>query len=193
MTAYPRMTRGARPCHDPEKGFTDQLPTSMGIHNQFGKRNAPTIVNAKFNILQFWEDANRRWRTRAERPILNPIEMGMNRPTRRWSTSSRPRPSTRGVHGSLRASAELRRHGQSDRGIRAHPGRIRFSLRQVHGGRREGAHRAAKRGWSIFNGKGRCMSCHGSTRCSRCSATTVSTTSACRRTTRISWRWRARG
>src|SRR5271166_6004022 len=33
-------------CHDPEKGFTDQLPTSMGIHNQFGKRNAPTIVNA---------------------------------------------------------------------------------------------------------------------------------------------------
>ena len=37
-------------CHDPEKGFTDQLPTSMGIHNQFGKRNAPTIVNANFNI-----------------------------------------------------------------------------------------------------------------------------------------------
>ena len=27
-------------CHGPAKGFTDQLPTSMGIHAQFGQRNA---------------------------------------------------------------------------------------------------------------------------------------------------------
>jgi integration host factor subunit beta len=38
-------------CHTPEKGFTDQLPTSMGIHNQFGQRNAPTIVNAMFDAM----------------------------------------------------------------------------------------------------------------------------------------------
>jgi cytochrome c peroxidase len=35
-------------CHSPGKGFTDQLPTSMGIHHAFGQRNAPTILNALF-------------------------------------------------------------------------------------------------------------------------------------------------
>src|SRR5579862_6094612 len=41
-------------CHDPNKGFTDQLPTAMGVHAKFGQRNAPTILNAMFNIEQFW-------------------------------------------------------------------------------------------------------------------------------------------
>ena len=27
----------------------------MGIHKQFGQRNAPTVLNATFNILQFWD------------------------------------------------------------------------------------------------------------------------------------------
>ena len=42
-------------CHAPAKGFTDQLPTSMGIHAQFGQRNAPTVLNALFNVTQFWD------------------------------------------------------------------------------------------------------------------------------------------
>jgi hypothetical protein len=37
-------------CHSPAKGFTDQLPTSMGIHHAFGQRNAPTILNALFAL-----------------------------------------------------------------------------------------------------------------------------------------------
>ncbi len=49
----------------------------MGIHNQFGKRNAPTIVNANFNILQFWDGREPTLEEQAKRPILNPIEMGM--------------------------------------------------------------------------------------------------------------------
>jgi cytochrome c peroxidase len=39
-------------CHSPAKGFTDQLPTSMGIHAQFGQRNAPSVLNALFNVTQ---------------------------------------------------------------------------------------------------------------------------------------------
>jgi cytochrome c peroxidase len=35
--------------HDPVKGFADQMPTSIGVHGQFGKRNAPTILNSIFN------------------------------------------------------------------------------------------------------------------------------------------------
>src|SRR5258708_12642266 len=40
-------------CHSPAKGFTDQLPTSMGINAQFGQRTAPTVLNSMSNLTQF--------------------------------------------------------------------------------------------------------------------------------------------
>src|SRR5579883_2941559 len=64
-------------CHDPDKGFTDQLPTAMGVHAKFGHRNAPTVLNSMFNIEQFWDGRAPTLEDQAEQPILNPIEMGM--------------------------------------------------------------------------------------------------------------------
>ena len=63
-------------CHAPAKGFTDQLPTSMGIHHAFGQRNAPTVLNALFNTLQFWDGRAPTLEKQIEGPILNPVEMG---------------------------------------------------------------------------------------------------------------------
>jgi cytochrome c peroxidase len=67
-------------CHDPDKGFSDQLTTSKGIHNQFGHRNAPTILNAMFNVTQFWDGRVPSLEERAKLPILNPIEIGQKAP-----------------------------------------------------------------------------------------------------------------
>ena len=64
-------------CHSPAKGFTDQLPTSMGIHAQFGQRNAPTILNALFNVTQFWDGRSPTLEAQVEGPVTNPVEMGM--------------------------------------------------------------------------------------------------------------------
>jgi cytochrome c peroxidase len=57
------MPRACRPdnstacatCHKPDLGFTDQLATSKGICDQHGQRNAPTMLNAMFNVTQFWD------------------------------------------------------------------------------------------------------------------------------------------
>src|ERR1035438_5944742 len=35
-------------CHAQDQGFVDRFPTSKGIRAQFGKRNAPTVLNALF-------------------------------------------------------------------------------------------------------------------------------------------------
>ena len=35
-------------CHNPEKGWTDQLKTSTGIDGQVGGRNAPTVLNTAY-------------------------------------------------------------------------------------------------------------------------------------------------
>ena len=47
-------------CHSPAKGFTDQLPTSMGINAQFGQRNAPTSWSIACSKLRFIGSAARR-------------------------------------------------------------------------------------------------------------------------------------
>ncbi|MGO9995683.1 MAG: cytochrome-c peroxidase [Steroidobacteraceae bacterium] len=43
-------------CHAPEKAFTDSpLQTSVGVHNQEGTRNAPTLANAAYFKRLFWD------------------------------------------------------------------------------------------------------------------------------------------
>ena len=63
-------------CHDPQKGFTDQLSFSKGIRGQTGTRNAPTVVNSTFNAFQFWDGRAMTLEDQAKGPIANPVEMG---------------------------------------------------------------------------------------------------------------------
>ena len=66
-------------CHDVTNGRsgTDDLPVSTGIHGQKGGRNAPTVWNAAFQSVQFWDGRAKSLEEQAKGPITNPIEMGM--------------------------------------------------------------------------------------------------------------------
>ena len=48
----------------------------MGIRHAFGQRNAPTILNALFNTLQFWDGRAPTLEAQIEGPIVNPVKMG---------------------------------------------------------------------------------------------------------------------
>jgi cytochrome c peroxidase len=63
-------------CHDPNKGWTDQAPVSTGIKGQKGGRSAPTVLNAAYMTLQFWDGRAKSLEEQAKGPIENPIEMG---------------------------------------------------------------------------------------------------------------------
>lgn len=65
-------------CHDVtnKKSGTDGLATSVGIKNQVGTRNAPTVWNAKFYSVQFWDGRAKDLAEQAKGPITNPVEMG---------------------------------------------------------------------------------------------------------------------
>ena len=63
-------------CHHPDKGWTDQAPVSTGIDGQKGGRSAPTVINASYNIFQFWDGRAASLEEQAVGPIENPIEMG---------------------------------------------------------------------------------------------------------------------
>ncbi len=65
-------------CHDVRSGNgTDSLPTSIGINGQRGGRNAPTVWNAAFQAVLFWDGRAASLEEQAKGPPLNAIEMGM--------------------------------------------------------------------------------------------------------------------
>lgn len=63
-------------CHGLNSGGVDNLPTSTGIHGQKGGINAPTVYNAAFNFVQFWDGRAATLAEQAGGPPFNPVEMG---------------------------------------------------------------------------------------------------------------------
>ena len=65
-------------CHVIDKGGADYrgTRTSEGIYGQFGGINAPTVLNAAFNVEQFWNGRAHTLADQAAGPPVNPVEMG---------------------------------------------------------------------------------------------------------------------
>ena len=63
-------------CHNLSTGGADNLPTSIGHKWFFGPINSPTVLNAKFNLTQFWDGRAKDLKEQAGGPIANPFEMG---------------------------------------------------------------------------------------------------------------------
>jgi cytochrome c peroxidase len=64
-------------CHNVMEGGDDHRPTSIGVHGQIGGRNAPTVWNAAFHSVQFWDGRAPTLEEQSKGPPTNPIEMGM--------------------------------------------------------------------------------------------------------------------
>lgn len=64
-------------CHNTMLGGEDNRPIAMGVHGQTGGRSAPTVWNAAFNEVQFWDGRAASLEDQAAGPVTNPIEMGM--------------------------------------------------------------------------------------------------------------------
>ena len=63
-------------CHNPAKGWTDNLPTSIGILGQVGSRNAPTVLNTVYGKSMFWDGRAPSLEGQSQGPPQNKIEMG---------------------------------------------------------------------------------------------------------------------
>jgi len=147
-------------CHDPVRAFTDGRPTSIGIQGRAGQRNAPTILNAMYNKTQFWDGRVKTLEEQAALPIVNPVEMGqpsLNAAVARIATIGEYQQAFRRVFGRPPNGPDL---------VRALASYERTQLsfdspfdRFVAGDRRA-IDDAAKRGWEIFNTRGRCNKCH---------------------------------
>lgn len=64
-------------CHNIMEGGDDHRPVSIGVEAQRGERNAPTVFNAAFLSVQFWDGRASTLEDQDKGPPVNPIEMGM--------------------------------------------------------------------------------------------------------------------
>ena len=62
-------------CHNLGMGGDDNLETSVGHGWQKGPRNAPTVLNAVFNIAQFWDGRAEDLKAQAKGPVQAGVEM----------------------------------------------------------------------------------------------------------------------
>lgn len=62
-------------CHGLQTAGVDNLQYSLGVGNQMGGVNAPTVYNAVYNFVQFWDGRAQTLADQAAGPPLNPVEM----------------------------------------------------------------------------------------------------------------------
>lgn len=75
----PRLSRShvitCNTCHSVGTGGADNVPTSIGHGWQKGPRNSPTVLNAVFNIAQFWDGRAADLKEQAMGPVQASVEM----------------------------------------------------------------------------------------------------------------------
>ncbi len=148
-------------CHDPEKGFADAVPLAVGIDGQKGRRNSPTTLNAANYDLQFWDGRAPSLEEQAKGPLINPVEMGM--------------PSHDDVVKKLRGIKEYQQAFQDTFGEEITIDNIAQAIasfertllsgnspfdRFTYAGDENALSDEAKKGLVVFEGKGRCITCH---------------------------------
>ncbi len=72
-------------CHNVGLGGADLQETSVGHGWQKGPRNAPTVLNAVFNVAQFWDGRAKDLAEQAKGPVQASVEMN-NTPARVMET-----------------------------------------------------------------------------------------------------------
>lgn len=64
-------------CHQPDHGFADPRPLSLGIGGQESARHAPTLLNRGLGTHFMWDGRAESLEAQVVMPIANPVEMGL--------------------------------------------------------------------------------------------------------------------
>jgi cytochrome c peroxidase len=159
----PRLSRdhtvSCATCHNPELGFGDGLPTSVGVDNQRGARNAPTVLNTAYHPHQFWDGRAATLEEQALGPIENPIEMA--------NTLEAAVETIGKIEAYRRLFQEVFGTGVTAEGIAMSIAAFERTLLsgnspwdRFNEGDETALGESARRGWELFKGRANCTSCH---------------------------------
>jgi cytochrome c peroxidase len=148
-------------CHDPALAFTDSKTVAIGAGAKLGTRNTPTILNAVFSELLFWDGRARSLEDQVRHPLLSSFEMGMESKgqlTNRLSSLPEYRRQFQEVFKSegLTIDTIAKAIAAYERTLLS--GNSPFD--RFITGNSTAITDAQKRGWELFKGKAKCIECH---------------------------------
>jgi cytochrome c peroxidase len=147
-------------CHDVARGFTDQRSVSEGIRDQLGRRNAPTTMNTFVLQTLFLDGRAPSLEAQAKMPIVNPIEMGQPN----GDAAARAIADDPDYQRMFQdAYGRLPNYDDIGRAIAAFERTLDFldsPFDRFLAGQADAISPQAQQGWVLFNGRGRCVSCH---------------------------------
>lgn len=148
-------------CHDPASAFASGDTVAIGVREQRGTRNAPTLLNSNLSKSYFWDGRAATLEQQARQPLLNANEMGMTDEAAlvsRVSAVDEYRQSFRRVFPRYGITIDtianaiatferslVSRNAPFDRFI---------------GGDKTALSDLQKQGWELFKGKAKCLDCH---------------------------------
>lgn len=149
-------------CHNLGLGGVDQMETSIGHGWQKGGRNSPTVLNAVFNVAQFWDGRAKDLMEQAKGPVQAAVEMNSN-PERAVATLKSIPGYVEKFKAAFPDQADPVSFDNMARAIEAFEATLitpgsRFD--QYLGGNEKAIDDREKRGLSLFLSRG-CVSCHG--------------------------------
>ncbi|CAG0942006.1 Cytochrome c551 peroxidase [Candidatus Brocadiaceae bacterium] len=148
-------------CHDPGKGFADGKAIAIGIKERKGTRNSPTVLNAAFFDTQFWDGRVITLEEQAKQPIINPNEMGMpshDALVGKISNIPEYKTSFKAVFGTDKITIDhiAMAIASFERTLNT----FNTPFDRFIAGEKDAISASAQRGWKLFQGKARCITCH---------------------------------
>jgi cytochrome c peroxidase len=147
-------------CHKEEFAFSDTSAISLGVHNRKGLRNTPSAMNMSLQVAFFWDGRATTLEQQALIPLQNPIEMDLPLATAVWrlNNSTYYKAAFQSVFHEAPNAANLAK------ALSAFERALETSDSPFDDWRMNDNEAAisesAKRGFAIFNAKGRCIQCH---------------------------------
>lgn len=149
-------------CHNLSLGGVDMLETSVGHGWQKGPRNSPTVLNAVFNIAQFWDGRAKDLKEQAMGPVQAAVEMNSN-PDRTVKTLRSIPAYVERFKQAFPGEAEAVTFENMARAIESFEATLitpKSRFDQYLAGKQDALNASEKKGLDLFMAKG-CVSCHG--------------------------------
>lgn len=147
-------------CHKPAYAFADTSAVSTGIHGKKGVRNTPSAMNLLLQRSFFWDGRAKNLEEQVLAPIENPVEMNLpvELALQRLRSSKAYSRYFRRIFDSVPSRANLAA------AIAAFERTLETSDSPFDNWKfsddSNAVSDAAKRGFVLFNGKGKCVRCH---------------------------------
>jgi cytochrome c peroxidase len=148
-------------CHDPATAFADHNALAVGTDSRVGTRNAPTLLNSVFSRSLFWDGRASSLEDQARQPLINPSEMGMENyeaVVARVAAVPEYRQRFKKAFGSEGITIEtiVRAIAAYERALVSN----NSPFDRFISGNQRAITESQRRGWALFQGKARCITCH---------------------------------